>query len=121
VAIKPEAGPKGGVPDRREFIEATAGMIPVLLIFALVIGGIYFGFFNPTPAAAAGVFLVLVFGLLQRKLSWPDMLGALKETAATSGMIYLIILGAELLKIFMSRVACLRKPRPGSPVRALSR
>ncbi|MCV0427393.1 MAG: TRAP transporter large permease [Roseibium sp.] len=104
VAIKPEAGPKGGVPDRAEFVEATAGMIPVLIIFGLVIGGIYFGFFNPTPAAAVGVFLVLLFGLLQRSLSGKDFVAALKETASTSGMIYLIILGAELLKIFMSRV-----------------
>ncbi|WP_299808620.1 TRAP transporter large permease [uncultured Roseibium sp.] len=104
VAIRPEAGPKGGVADRREFIEATMGMIPVLIIFGLVIGGIYLGFFNPTPAAAVGVFLVLLFGLLQRKLVWPDFISALKETASTSGMIYLIILGAELLKIFMSRV-----------------
>ena len=104
VTIKPEAGPKGGVADRKEFLEATAGMIPVLIIFGLVIGGIYFGFFNPTPAAAVGVFLVLLFGLLQRKLSGHDFIQALKETASTSGMIYLIILGAELLKIFMTRV-----------------
>ncbi|GAB4535132.1 MAG: TRAP transporter large permease [Roseibium sp.] len=104
VAIRPEAGPKGGVADRAEFVEATAGMIPVLVIFGLVIGGIYLGFFNPTPAAAVGVFLVLAFGLMQRKLSGHDFVQALKETASTSGMIYLIILGAELLKIFMSRV-----------------
>jgi len=104
VAIKPEAGPKGSRPDRTEFFEATVGMIPVLVIFGLVIGGIYLGFFNPTPAAAVGVFLVLVFGIAQRKLSGHDFIQALKETAGTSGMIYLIILGAELLKIFMSRV-----------------
>ncbi|MBN9673781.1 TRAP transporter large permease [Roseibium aggregatum] len=104
VAIKPESGPKGGVAGRREFVEATAGMIPVLVIFGLVIGGIYFGLFNPTPAAAVGVFLVFAFGILQRNLSWKDFIAALKETAGTSGMIYLIILGAELLKIFMSRV-----------------
>lgn len=104
VAIKPEAGPKGGVADPKEFVEATVGMIPVLIVFGLVIGGIYFGFFNPTPAAAVGVFLVLFFGLVQRKLSRADFVSALKETASTSGMIYLIILGAELLKIFMSRV-----------------
>ncbi len=104
VAIKPESGPKGGKPTRTEFVQATIGMIPVLIIFGLVIGGIYLGFFNPTPAAAVGVFLVLLFGLLQRSLSGGDFIAALKETASTSGMIYLIILGAELLKIFMSRV-----------------
>ncbi|MEP3045682.1 MAG: TRAP transporter large permease [Roseibium sp.] len=104
VAIWPESGPKGGKADRTEFIEATMGMIPVLIIFGLVIGGIYLGFFNPTPAAAVGVFLVLLFGILQRNLTWSGFVAALKETASTSGMIYLIILGAELLKIFMSRV-----------------
>ncbi|WP_150525621.1 TRAP transporter large permease [Roseibium sediminis] len=104
VAIKPESASRGGAPNAREFVAATAGMIPVLVIFGLVIGGIYLGFFNPTPAAAVGVFLVLIFGLVQRKLTRWDFVQALKETASTSGMIYLIILGAELLKIFMSRV-----------------
>ncbi|WP_375260699.1 TRAP transporter large permease [Palleronia sp.] len=103
VAISPDAGPKGGAPGRAEFVAATVGMIPVLIIFGLVIGGIYVGLFNPTPAAAVGVALVLVFGLLQRKLDWTDMREALLETASTTGMIYLILLGAELLKIFMSR------------------
>ncbi len=103
VAIYPEAGPKGGMPERQEFIEATVGMIPVLIIFGMVIGGIYAGLFNPTPAAAVGVALVIVFGLIQRTLDWQSMRGALLETASTSGMIYLILLGAELLKIFMSR------------------
>ncbi|MEP1575541.1 TRAP transporter large permease [Roseibium album] len=104
VAINPSSGPKGGVADRGEFVEATIGMIPVLVIFGLVIGGIYGGLYNPTPAAAVGVFLVLFFGVVQKNLSRTDFVSALKETAATSGMIYLIILGAELLKIFMSRV-----------------
>ncbi|MBT9385091.1 TRAP transporter large permease [Pseudooceanicola sp. CBS1P-1] len=103
VAIRPEAGPKGGTPDRAEFTAATLGMIPVLIIFGLVIGGIYLGFFNPTPAAAVGVFLVLAFGIVQRRLGLPALREALLETAATSGMIYLILLGAEMLKIFMSR------------------
>ncbi len=103
VTIWPEAGPKGGAPERQEFVEATLGMIPVLIIFGLVIGGIYLGFFNPTPAAAIGVFLVFAFGFLQGKLNFPDIRDGLLETASTSGMIYLILLGAELLKIFMSR------------------
>ena len=78
-------------------------MIPVFLIFGLVIGGIYAGLFNPTPAAAVGVFLVLAYGLVQRRISLSDLRETLLETASTSGMIYLILLGAEMLKIFMSR------------------
>ena len=104
VTVVPDSGPAGGASDRREFVRATLGVIPVLIIFGLVIGGIYAGLFNPTPAAAVGVTLVWLYGALQRKISLGDMKDALKETAGTSGMIYLILLGAELLKIFMSRI-----------------
>ncbi|HBM61620.1 MAG TPA: C4-dicarboxylate ABC transporter permease [Citreicella sp.] len=103
VAIRPEAGPRGKTPERRELVEASLGVIPVFLIFGLVIGGIYAGLFNPTPAAAVGVFLVLAYGAAQRRLSLSDLRETLLETASTSGMIYLILLGAEMLKIFMSR------------------
>ncbi|MEQ3626646.1 MAG: TRAP transporter large permease [Celeribacter sp.] len=104
VLIFPNAGPKGGAADRREFIAATLGMLPVILIFGLVLGGIYGGFFNPTPAAAVGVVLVWLYGALRGRIGWAAMKLALLATAGTSGMIYLILLGAELMKIFMSRI-----------------
>lgn len=103
VAVKPEAGPAGALPTRAEFMEATFGVLPVLVIFGLVIGGIYFGFFNPTPAAAAGVFLVGLYGFARGLLPRAAISSSLLETARVSGMIYLIVLGAEMLKIFMSR------------------
>jgi tripartite ATP-independent transporter DctM subunit len=78
-------------------------VLPVVIIFLIVIGGIYAGVFNPTPAAAVGVFLVGVYGALKRKLTWRGLIESLVETAKTTGMIYLILLGAELLNIFMSR------------------
>lgn len=104
VALWPEAAPTGGSKDRQEFIAATIGVIPVVIIFGLVLGGIYAGFYNPTPAAAIGVFLVWLFGTIQRRLGLREIRDVLKETAGTTGMIYLILLGAELMKIFMSRI-----------------
>ncbi len=104
VLIIPGAGPKGGSKDRREFIAATTGVIPVLIIFGLVLGGIFAGFYNPTPAAAVGVFLVWLYGAVRREITFNALKEALKETASTTGMIYLILLGAELMKIFLSRV-----------------
>ncbi len=103
VRVRPAAGPKGERVDRVELRQATAAVLPVVIIFSLVIGGIYAGVFNPTPAAAIGVFLVAGYGSLRRKLTWKGAVGALVETAKTSGMIYLILFGAELLNIFMSR------------------
>ena len=103
VTIRPESGPPGERASRKEFVEATLGILPVAILFMLVIGGIYLGFFNPTPAAAVGVFLVTVFGLIRKTVSLPVLKDSLFDTAKTTGMIYLILLGAEMLKIFMSR------------------
>ncbi|MDG2195937.1 MAG: TRAP transporter large permease [SAR324 cluster bacterium] len=103
VRFFPESGPSREPMDLQEFWNATLGVLPVLGIFIAVIGGIYFGLFNPTPAAAAGVFLVGVLGIYRGLIKFPQLKAALLETAKTSGMIYLILLGAEMLKIFMSR------------------
>jgi tripartite ATP-independent transporter DctM subunit len=103
VRVKPESGPPGDRVPRQEFIAATLGVAPVVLIFGCVIGGIYFGLFNPTPAAAIGVFLVTVVGFVRHTVGFSGLKEALLDTAKTTGMIYLILLGAQLLNIFMAR------------------
>ena len=104
VAVFPDSCPRSKAVDVAEFRAASLGVLPVLTVFAIVLGGIYGGFYNPTPAASVGVALVMVFGLLQRTINWFDIKQALFETAGTAGMIYLILLGAELMKIYMSRI-----------------
>jgi tripartite ATP-independent transporter DctM subunit len=103
VRVVPGAGPEGSRVGREEMVAATVGVLPVAAIFGIVIGGIYAGLYNPTPAAAIGVFLVGVYGIARRRLGRAGFVEALLETARTSGMIFLILLGAELLKIFMAR------------------
>ena len=103
VRLFPESGPKGSTVSRQELISATIAVIPIAVIFAIVIGGIYGGLYNPTPAGAIGVFLVAVYGYGRRRLSVRATIDALIETARTSGMIYLILFGAALLSIFMAR------------------
>jgi tripartite ATP-independent transporter DctM subunit len=103
VRVRPESGPPGDRVPRTEFIAATIGVAPVVLIFGCVIGGIYFGLFNPTPAAAIGVFLVTLLGFARRSVGFSGLKEALLDTAGTAGMIYLILLGAQLLNIFMAR------------------
>ena len=103
VRLVPGAGPQGEAVSRDVFISATLGMVPILVIFIVVIGGIYGGLYNPTPAGAIGVFLVAVYGFVRRRLTRRATIEALLETARTTGMIYLILLGAALLSIFMAR------------------
>ena len=70
-------------------------MWPVAVIFLLVIGGIYRGIFTPTEGAAVGAAATGVIALF-RKMSWDQFTTALIETAKTTGMIYLILIGAEI-------------------------
>ena len=103
VAIYPDAAPKTRKTNKEERIRATIGILPVASVFIIVLGGMYAGFFNPTPAASLGVGLVLIIGYITKKLNLTQLKEALLETAGLSGMIYLILLGAELMKIYMSR------------------
>ena len=103
VRLNPDAGPAREAINRHEFWTATFGVLPVMLIFGAVIGGIYFGLYNPTPAAAIGVFLVSAYGFIKGSIRLPEIKVSLYDTAKTTGMVYLILLGAEMLKIFMSR------------------
>ncbi|TFF17676.1 TRAP transporter large permease [Jiella endophytica] len=103
VRLVPGAGPEGEAVQRQELLDASLAVIPVAVIFGVVIGGIYAGIYNPTAAGAIGVFLVGLYGFAMRRMNWQAFLDALLETARTSGMIFLILLGAELLKIFMAR------------------
>ncbi|MDE2789494.1 MAG: TRAP transporter large permease [Paracoccaceae bacterium] len=104
VQVRPESGPRHSGVDATEFRQATAGVIPVLVVFGVVLGGIYGGFYNPTPAAAVGVALVWLYGTASGQLKLRSLIDALKETARMAGMIYLILLGAELMKIYLSRI-----------------
>lgn len=103
VHFNPEAGPAAEPISGAQRWKITMAVLPVVGVFSLVIGGIYLGLFNPTPAAAIGAFLVALYGLARGKLTYNGFINALLDTAKTTGMIYLILLGAELLKIFLAR------------------
>jgi tripartite ATP-independent transporter DctM subunit len=75
---------------------------PVLLIFMFVMGGIYFGFFTPTEAAAAGAFASLIFALATRRFHWKDITGALDQTGRTTAMMFVILIGAITFGRFLA-------------------
>ncbi|MCO4054131.1 MAG: TRAP transporter large permease [Bosea sp.] len=77
-------------------------VMPAILLAVIVVGGIYGGVFTPTEGAAVGAVAMLLIGLAQRSLSWRDILSALRQTAETSGMIFVILLGAEVFGAFLA-------------------
>jgi C4-dicarboxylate transporter DctM subunit len=73
------------------------GLLPVALVFLLVFGGIYGGFFSPTEGAAIGAGSALLAALLKREMTWRKVLICFYATAESSAMIFLIFIGADVL------------------------
>jgi C4-dicarboxylate transporter DctM subunit len=74
----------------------------ILVLFFLVLGGIYGGFFTPNEAGAVGAFGALVLGLAKRKLPFKVIKKSLTETAQLTGMIFLLIIGANIFNVFIA-------------------
>jgi C4-dicarboxylate transporter DctM subunit len=99
--LNPELGPSGPSFSWRERFRSLKGIWWSVAIFTLIIGGIYAGFFTPTEAAGMGAFLVFIILICQRKLTWKDLLDALKDTAITSCMILTIFIGTKVFNTFL--------------------
>jgi C4-dicarboxylate transporter, DctM subunit len=79
-----------------------AAVMPAIMIAIVVVGGIYGGVFTPTEGAAVGAIAMLLVGVSQRTLGWQDIFEAIRQTAETSGMIFIILLGAEVFGAFLA-------------------
>ncbi|MDF1727942.1 MAG: TRAP transporter large permease [Sulfitobacter sp.] len=75
---------------------------PVILIFVAVVGGIYAGIFTPTEAAAVGAAGTFVAAVASGEMNWERLKESILSTAASSAMIFLIILGAGIYNNFLS-------------------
>lgn len=98
----PRAGPAGQKMSRAERWRAFLMAWPILLIAIVVVGGIYGGIFTPTEGAAVGAVATLLLGLANRRLGWRELKASLLQTAETTAMIFLILLGAEIFNAFLA-------------------
>jgi tripartite ATP-independent transporter DctM subunit len=102
VRVNPHAaGHRERTPYRERF-EALAGVWPVMVVFIVVIGGIYTGVFTPTEAAAIGAAGTGIISLLNRGLTRENFIEAILSTASSTAMIFLIVLGAGALNGFLA-------------------
>lgn len=101
VRLLPDLGPAGDRFTWGQRLRALARVWDVTLLFVVVIGGIYAGVFSPTEAAAVGAAGAFAFAALRGQLTWKVLGEALSETAVTTGMIFLILIGAALFNTFV--------------------
>jgi C4-dicarboxylate transporter, DctM subunit len=102
VMKNPSLAPPGPKSGFREKIKSFAGIFEALVLFLLVMGGIFFGFFTPTEAAATGAFMTLLLAVVRRQLSWKDFIQSLADTTKISCMIMVIVTGAVVFGHFMA-------------------
>lgn len=99
----PEAGPCGeklGWPDR---MKALNGVWGVLILFTIVMGGIYLGIFTPTEAAGIGAGGAFLIALSRKTLTFASLFDILTDTARTSAMLFGVLIGALIFSNFINR------------------
>ena len=73
----------------------------MLVLFLIVMGGIYLGVFTPTEAAGVGSFGAFLFALWRRSLTFSTFVQCLLDTGKTTAMIFMIIIGANIFSAFL--------------------
>lgn len=102
VRFNPALAPAGEKTTMKEKLAATTDAIEMVILLVLVIVGLIIGWFTPTEAGAAGALGALVLSLLRRRLSWQGFKTALVETLRTTGMIFVILMGALVFNAFLA-------------------
>ena len=102
VMKNPSLAPPGPKSSFRKKFRSFAGILEVLILFALVMGGIFFGLFTPTEAAAVGAFMTLLIAIIRRQLYWKAFIQSLADTTKISCMIMVIVTGAVIFGHFMA-------------------
>jgi len=100
--IDENAGPAGEKFSWAARFKALLGLSETLMIFALVVGGIFYGLFTPTEAASVGAFGVLLIAVIKRQLTWKGFVKSLMETLTTSCMVLMLIAGAVIFGKFLA-------------------
>ncbi len=102
VRRNPDAAPPHERASSAERRRVVLAVWPVMVVAVVVVGGIYGGVFTPTEGAAVGAFSMLAISLLRRSLSLADFKTSLLQTAETTALIFLILLGAEVFNAFLA-------------------
>ena len=92
---------KGTNIDWRAKVASLKDLLGIFFLFFLVMGGIYTGIFTPTEAAAAGAFAAFIIAILRKQVSRSSLFAAFLNTFKTTGMIFILVIGATLFGYFI--------------------
>ncbi len=98
----PTYGPPGAPTSWKAKLKALTGIVETVILFAIVIGGLFLGWFGPTQAGAIGAIGALLIGLARKELTWSGFVEAAKDGLRTSCMVLFIITGAIIFGHFLA-------------------
>ncbi|MGD8226286.1 MAG: TRAP transporter large permease subunit [Desulfobacteraceae bacterium] len=98
----PALGPPGPPTNWKEKIYALKGVWATLVLFAMVIGGMYIGVFTPTEGGGIGAAGAFVIGVVRRRLNWAGILSSLLEAGRITGTCLSILIGANVFGYFLA-------------------
>jgi tripartite ATP-independent transporter DctM subunit len=100
--LQPHRLPKGEtLPLARRFRE-FGRLWKIVVLFGIAVGGIYSGYVSPTESAAVAAFTAIVIAFATRSMTLHGLLQALTETVWTTGILFVIVIGAFLFSYFMA-------------------
>jgi tripartite ATP-independent transporter DctM subunit len=97
----PSFGPPGPSYSWKEMLVSLKGVVWALLLFLLVIGGLFAGVFTPSEAGAAGAFGAFILALAKRQLTFSSFVSALRDSLKTTCFILTITMGAMMFSSFL--------------------
>jgi C4-dicarboxylate transporter, DctM subunit len=100
--MDPAAARRGNRASARERLAAVGQAWGVIVLFVVVMGGIYSGIFTVHEAAAVGVVLAFLLLVVKGRLTWKTLVGVLAEASAGTAMIYIMVFGATIFSYFMA-------------------
>ncbi|MCW1931497.1 TRAP transporter large permease [Pararhodobacter zhoushanensis] len=102
-AIRPDFGPKGRAMGLIETLRASYSTWPVIILFGIVLLGIYAGIFTPTEAAGVGCAGAFIMGVMRGHFrDRASIFGVIEETVSTTAMIFAIVFAALILAQFVN-------------------
>lgn len=100
--LHPEKAPRGEATTFAQKIASLRGVIFMLLLFMLILGGIFFGWFSPTEGGAMGAAGAFFIALFRGCISKKTILDSLEETARFSSKLLVILFGVGILGNFFA-------------------
>lgn len=98
----PELGPACAKHSWKERFSSLNGVIETIILFVIVMGGMFLGLFTPIEAAAIGAAGSFAIAIVQKEMSFPKLKQIILETVRTSCMVFFIVAGATIFGRFLA-------------------